>query len=228
MSRCPRTPRGTCCPGPPQPRSSARRRTPSRRTSAPRSWNATRGWTSPSGSWRASRPRPHASPAPPRAGRCVRTWPAGWPATRWTPPPETSARPGAPFPVIVPARDAAGAAGWCVSSCSRTSPRRTVGKRRGPRAGPAAAVPGGRDDQRARRPGRRNHRHLGPEPDRLPDPAHPTVPFHITDGSGLRSLEHDLLPPRSRTYWISRNDGIELPAPTFTPPATWWRRLLGR
>jgi hypothetical protein len=52
-----------------------------------------------------------------------------------------------------------------------------------------------------------------------------TVPFHITDGSGLRSLEYDLLPPRSRTYWISRRDGIELPAPTFTRPATWWRRL---
>ncbi|MFE2540994.1 hypothetical protein [Actinacidiphila glaucinigra] len=55
-----------------------------------------------------------------------------------------------------------------------------------------------------------------------------TVPFHITEGSGLRSLEYDLLPPRRRTYWISRRDGIELPAPTFTVRTNWWRRLLGR
>ncbi|MDF2435149.1 MAG: hypothetical protein JWP44_4780 [Mucilaginibacter sp.] len=55
-----------------------------------------------------------------------------------------------------------------------------------------------------------------------------TVPFHITEGPGLRSLEYDLLPPRRRTYWISRQDGIELPAPSFTQPAGRWRRLLGR
>jgi hypothetical protein len=55
-----------------------------------------------------------------------------------------------------------------------------------------------------------------------------TVPHHIMDGSGLRSLDYNLLPPRRRTYWISRQEGIELPAPRFTTPTTWWRRLLGR
>ncbi|MBT2439777.1 hypothetical protein J7E93_06505 [Streptomyces sp. ISL-36] len=40
-----------------------------------------------------------------------------------------------------------------------------------------------------------------------------TVPHHITEGTGLRSLQYDLLPPRRRTYWVSRRGGVELGEP---------------
>jgi hypothetical protein len=55
-----------------------------------------------------------------------------------------------------------------------------------------------------------------------------TVPHHITEGSGRRSPEYELLPPRRRTYRISRQDGIALPTPAFDQRTGWWGRLLGR
>jgi hypothetical protein len=64
----------------------------------------------------------------------------------------------APSPVIVPARDAAGAARAVRVFLQADFTAKELAELRGPRAGPAAAVPGGRDDQRARRPGQRNHR----------------------------------------------------------------------
>jgi hypothetical protein len=55
-----------------------------------------------------------------------------------------------------------------------------------------------------------------------------TVPYHIIAGPGLRSPEYDLLPPRRRSYRISRRDGLELPNPSFTRHSGLWGRLLGR
>lgn len=55
--------------------------------SATRCWHATPGWTSPSGSWRASRPRPRANPEVPRAVRCGPGSPTGWRPTRSAPEP---------------------------------------------------------------------------------------------------------------------------------------------
>ncbi|MCX4993778.1 hypothetical protein [Streptomyces sp. NBC_00568] len=42
------------------------------------------------------------------------------------------------------------------------------------------------------------------------------APFHLTEGSGLRALEYNLLPPRQRIHWISRTRGIQLPSPEAT------------
>ncbi|MCI3277603.1 hypothetical protein [Streptomyces cylindrosporus] len=42
------------------------------------------------------------------------------------------------------------------------------------------------------------------------------VPWHITEGSGLRTMEYSLLPPRQRIHWVSRARGIQLPAPDGT------------
>lgn len=142
----------------------------------------------------------------------------------------------APSPVIVPARDAAGAAGavrvflqadFTAKELSENYEAREQGQPLPYRAAGTISVRDDRDN------GTTDTWDLSltgcpiqPHPSR--GSVWMTVPFHITDGSGLRSLEYDLLPPRSRTYWITRRDGIELPAPTFTRPATWWRRLLGR
>lgn len=37
--------------------------------------------------------------------------------------------------------------------------------------------------------------------------------WHMTEGSGLRTLDYSLLPSRQRTHWISRSKGVQLPAP---------------
>ncbi|MFI6434943.1 hypothetical protein [Streptomyces sp. NPDC050759] len=39
------------------------------------------------------------------------------------------------------------------------------------------------------------------------------APWHLTEGSGLRTLDYSLLPPRQRIHWVSRARGIQLPAP---------------
>jgi hypothetical protein len=39
------------------------------------------------------------------------------------------------------------------------------------------------------------------------------APWHLTEGSGLRTLDYSLLPPRQRIHWISRARGVQLPAP---------------
>jgi hypothetical protein len=39
------------------------------------------------------------------------------------------------------------------------------------------------------------------------------APWHLTEGSGLRTLGFSLLPPRQRIHWISRARGVKLPAP---------------
>ncbi|MEU9247506.1 hypothetical protein [Streptomyces sp. NPDC048385] len=39
------------------------------------------------------------------------------------------------------------------------------------------------------------------------------VPYHITEGEGLRSLDYSLLPPRRRIHWISRAADRRLPEP---------------
>ncbi|MCX5255078.1 hypothetical protein OOK27_13115 [Streptomyces canus] len=39
------------------------------------------------------------------------------------------------------------------------------------------------------------------------------APWHLTEGSGLRTLDFSLLPPRQRIHWVSRARGIQLPAP---------------
>ncbi|MFB8247320.1 hypothetical protein ACFC5X_20040 [Streptomyces sp. NPDC055952] len=39
------------------------------------------------------------------------------------------------------------------------------------------------------------------------------APWHLTEGSGRRTLDYSLLPSRQRTHWVSRARGIQLPAP---------------
>ena len=39
------------------------------------------------------------------------------------------------------------------------------------------------------------------------------APWHMTEGSGLRTLDYSLLPPRQRIHWVSRARGAQLPAP---------------
>ncbi|MFF8973669.1 hypothetical protein [Streptomyces sp. NPDC014995] len=39
------------------------------------------------------------------------------------------------------------------------------------------------------------------------------APWHLTEGSGLRTLDYSLLPSRQRIHWVSRARGIQLPAP---------------
>lgn len=39
------------------------------------------------------------------------------------------------------------------------------------------------------------------------------APWHLTEGSGLRTLEYSLLPPRQRIHWVSRARVVRLPAP---------------
>ncbi|AVH61721.1 MULTISPECIES: hypothetical protein [Streptomyces] len=39
------------------------------------------------------------------------------------------------------------------------------------------------------------------------------APWHLTEGSGLRTLDYSLLPSRQRIHWVSRTRGIQLPAP---------------
>ncbi|WP_328503632.1 hypothetical protein OG828_36975 [Streptomyces sp. NBC_00457] len=39
------------------------------------------------------------------------------------------------------------------------------------------------------------------------------APWHLTEGSGLRTLDYSLLPPRQRIHWVSRARGVQLPAP---------------
>lgn len=39
------------------------------------------------------------------------------------------------------------------------------------------------------------------------------VPYSMTEGPGVRSLQYELQPPRQRTYWVSRKQGQELPRP---------------
>ncbi|GGP32395.1 hypothetical protein GCM10018980_68520 [Streptomyces capoamus] len=50
-----------------------------------------------------------------------------------------------------------------------------------------------------------------PVPDR--DGLWQIAPWHLTEGSGLRTLDYSLLPPRQRLHWVSRAKGIQLPAP---------------
>src|SRR5262249_56615261 len=50
-----------------------------------------------------------------------------------------------------------------------------------------------------------------PVPDR--DGLWTIAPWHLTEGSGLRTLEYSLLPPRQRIHWVSRARGRQLPAP---------------
>ncbi|MER7196703.1 hypothetical protein CG723_41030 [Streptomyces sp. CB01635] len=54
------------------------------------------------------------------------------------------------------------------------------------------------------------------QPHESRDGAWVVVPDHLTDGTGLRSLVYIRRPARRRTYWISRQDGLELPAPRYT------------
>ncbi|WP_371664753.1 DUF6207 family protein [Streptomyces sp. NBC_00280] len=49
-----------------------------------------------------------------------------------------------------------------------------------------------------------------PVPDR--DGLWRIAPWHMTEGSGLRTLDYDLLPSRQRIHWVSRTRGIQLPA----------------
>ncbi|WSD64883.1 WHG domain-containing protein [Actinacidiphila glaucinigra] len=63
---------------------------------------------------------------------------------------------------------------------------------------------------------------------RAPRPVWVQVPHHITEGAGPRSLEYELLPHRRRTYWVSRQDQVQLPKPAFAQCTGWWGRLLGR
>ncbi|MGW1267432.1 hypothetical protein [Streptomyces sp. NPDC002491] len=37
------------------------------------------------------------------------------------------------------------------------------------------------------------------------------APFHLTEGSGLRTLDYSRLPPRQRIHWISRAAGTRVP-----------------
>ncbi|WP_105974685.1 hypothetical protein [Streptomyces geranii] len=53
-----------------------------------------------------------------------------------------------------------------------------------------------------------------PVPDR--DGLWTIAPWHLTEGSGLRTLEYSLLPPRQRIHWVSRARGVQLPAPDGT------------
>ncbi|MGW6796633.1 hypothetical protein [Streptomyces chartreusis] len=50
-----------------------------------------------------------------------------------------------------------------------------------------------------------------PVPDR--DGLWMIAPWHLTEGSGLRTLDFSLLPSRQRIHWISRTSGIQLPDP---------------
>ena len=50
-----------------------------------------------------------------------------------------------------------------------------------------------------------------PVPDR--DGLWTIVPWHITEGSGIRTLDYSLLPPRQRIHWVSRARGIRVPTP---------------
>lgn len=51
------------------------------------------------------------------------------------------------------------------------------------------------------------------EPVRDHDSMWKVVGDHLTDGSGLRSLDYNLLPPRQRIHWVSRSKGIRPPSP---------------
>ncbi|MFJ1536366.1 hypothetical protein ACIOFV_50185 [Streptomyces mirabilis] len=53
-----------------------------------------------------------------------------------------------------------------------------------------------------------------PVPDR--DALWTIAPWHIHEGSGLRTLDYSLLPPRQRIHWVSRARGVQLPAPDGT------------
>lgn len=52
---------------------------------------------------------------------------------------------------------------------------------------------------------------VNPVPDR--DGLWMIAPWHLTEGSGLRTLDYSLLPPRQRIHWVSRARGVQLPAP---------------
>ncbi|MFD6294049.1 hypothetical protein ACFWFU_04365 [Streptomyces sp. NPDC060235] len=41
---------------------------------------------------------------------------------------------------------------------------------------------------------------------------------HLHEGSGLRTLDYSLLPPRQRIHWVSRARGIQLPDPAGLAP----------
>ncbi|AVZ76963.1 hypothetical protein SLUN_37065 [Streptomyces lunaelactis] len=51
------------------------------------------------------------------------------------------------------------------------------------------------------------------QPHESRDGAWGVVPDHLTDGTGRRSLVYELRLPRRWTYWNSRQDSLELPAP---------------
>ncbi|MEU2556841.1 hypothetical protein ACF1GY_35925 [Streptomyces sp. NPDC014684] len=51
------------------------------------------------------------------------------------------------------------------------------------------------------------------EPDSDRDGLWRIAPWHLTEHSGLRTLDYSLLPPRQRIHWVSRTRGIQLPAP---------------
>ncbi|SFT21926.1 hypothetical protein [Streptomyces sp. ok210] len=50
-----------------------------------------------------------------------------------------------------------------------------------------------------------------PDPDR--DGVWTIAWHHLTEGSGLRTLEYTLVPPRQRTHWLSRAQDRKLPEP---------------
>ncbi|MEW1583403.1 hypothetical protein AB0407_35810 [Streptomyces microflavus] len=56
---------------------------------------------------------------------------------------------------------------------------------------------------------------IEPDPDR--DALWRLAPWHISEGSGVRTLEFDRLPPRQRIHWVSRAHGVRLPAPAGAP-----------
>lgn len=39
------------------------------------------------------------------------------------------------------------------------------------------------------------------------------APWHLSEGSGLRTLDYSLLPSRQRLHWVSRARGLQLPPP---------------
>lgn len=54
-----------------------------------------------------------------------------------------------------------------------------------------------------------------PDPDR--DAMWHIAPWHLTEGSGLRTLTYELLPSRQRIHWGSRARGVRLPEPAGVP-----------
>ncbi|WP_411119897.1 hypothetical protein [Streptomyces sp. 058-1L] len=54
-----------------------------------------------------------------------------------------------------------------------------------------------------------------PVPDR--DSLWRLAPWHISEGSGVRTLKFERLPSRQRIHWVSRARDVRLPAPAGAP-----------